>query len=280
MPGAGPGMSLSRPVVFFLSDYGLADEFVGVVHGVLVRLVPDVAIVDLTHGIPPFDVRAGAESLARAVPHLGPGVVLAIVDPGVGSTRRAVAMRAGDGRWFVAPDNGLALPAAEASGRVTAARVLKKPVDLPATFDGRDVFAPAAAALATGAGPASVGDEVDPASLVRLPPLEVTRRQEGDRVVLRAPIAWVDRFGNVQLAAGALEGPPSGAQKVLIRVEPQEPPRRRELLARRVLAFADLDDGEAGVLADANGRLAIVVREGSAAKTIGLRTGGSVELVW
>ncbi|HTX62464.1 MAG TPA: SAM-dependent chlorinase/fluorinase [Acidimicrobiales bacterium] len=270
-------MSAVRPVVFFLSDYGLADEFVGVVHAVLFRLAPDLSVVDLTHGVPAFDVRAGAEALARAVPHLGPGVVLAVVDPGVGSDRRSVAVRAFDGRWFVAPDNGLVVTAAEASGGVEAVVVLRKPFDAPATFDGRDVFAPAAAALATGASPGWMGDEVDAASLVRLPVIEVTRSDAGGRAVLRVPAAWVDRFGNVQLAAPEGEGPSAGAGQVMVRSV--EAPGR-ELAARRVRAFAELEPGEVGVLADANGRLAVVVREGSAAAVTGLVAGRMVELVW
>jgi S-adenosyl-L-methionine hydrolase (adenosine-forming) len=272
-------------VVFFLSDYGLADEFVGVVHAVLLRQVPDVAVVDLTHGIPAFDVRAGAEALARAVPHLGPGVVLAVVDPGVGGVRRGVAVRAGDGRWFVAPDNGLVGPAAEACGGVAAVRDLRKPGDAPATFDGRDVFAPAAAALAA-LGTPPPGAEVDPASLVRLTPALATRGSEGGLVVLRAPVTWVDRFGNVQLGATGDEGPPPGADGILVRVT--APPggdaapgaRPTSFRARRVRAFSDLGDGELGVLGDANGRLAIVVREGSAAASTQLSAGGVVELVW
>ena len=269
-------MSVPRPVVFFLSDYGLSDEFVGVVHAVLLRLAPDLVVVDLAHGIPPFDVRAGAESLARAVPHLGPGVVLAVVDPGVGGARRGVAVRAADGRWFVGPDNGLVVPAAEESGGVAAVLALKKPEDAPPTFDGRDVFAPAAAALAAS-GAAPVGDAVDPASLVRIPPLEVLRGAEGGRAVLRVPVTWVDGFGNVQLAAREGDGPPPDAGKIAIRLEPGG---SRELVARRVRAFADLGDGELGVLADANGRLALVVREGSAARATGLCAGGVAELVW
>ncbi len=270
---------LPRPVVYFLSDYGLQDEFVGVVHAVLLRLVPDVAVVDLTHGIPAFDIRAGAESLARAVPHLGPGVVLGVVDPGVGSHRRGVAVRATDGRWFVAPDNGLVVPAVEASGGVEAVLELRKPEDAPATFDGRDVFAPAAAALATEAGSAgdavgAVGDEVDPASLVRLPPLEVSTRREGGRRVLRAPVVWVDKFGNAQLDAPEGEGPPPGADGVTVRVDGVDHP------ARRVRAFADLAHGELGVLADANGRLALVLNEGSAAEMARLTSGAPVELLW
>jgi S-adenosylmethionine hydrolase len=265
---------MTRPVVFFLSDYGLADEFVGVVRAVLLRLAPDAAVVDLTHGIPAFDVRAGAECLVRAVPHLGPGVVLAVVDPGVGSTRRAVAVRAGDGRWFVAPDNGLVPGAVEASGGADVVLALRKPGAAPPTFDGRDVFAPVAAALAGGADPASVGDEVDPASLVRLAPLEPTRHEEGGRVLLRAPVTWVDRFGNVQLGVTEPDGPPPATGSLAVRIGGEE------RVARRVRSFFDLGPGELGVLADANGRLAVVVREGSAAEKTGLRTGAVVELVW
>ena len=266
---------MTRGVVFFLSDYGLSDEFVGVVHAVLVRLAPDTAVVDLTHGIPAFDIRAGAECLTRALPHLGPGVVLAVVDPGVGSARRGVAVRSGDGRWFVAPDNGLVVQAADASGGVDAVVALRKPEGAPPTFDGRDVFAPAAATLAGRADPLTVGDEVDPASLVRLAPLETTRRREDDgRIALRAPVTWVDRFGNVQLAVLELDGPPPAAGRLSVRIA------GKELGARRVRSFFDLAEGELGVLADANGRLAVVVREGSAAGKTELQAGGAVELIW
>jgi S-adenosylmethionine hydrolase len=258
---------VARPVVFFLSDYGLADEFVGVVHAVILRLAPDAAVVDLTHGIPAFDVRAGAECLARAVPHLGPGVVLGVVDPGVGSARRAVAVRAEDGRWFVAPDNGLVLAAVERSGGVDVVRAVRKPADASATFDGRDVLAPVAAALAGGADPASVGDEADPASLVRLVP-------ENGGVRLRAPVTWVDRFGNVQLAVAEPDGPPPATELLAARIGGEE------RSVRRVRAFAELGTGELGMLTDANGRLALVVRQGSAARETGLGAGDVVELRW
>ncbi|MGH8988782.1 MAG: SAM-dependent chlorinase/fluorinase, partial [Acidimicrobiales bacterium] len=200
----------------------------------------------------------------------------AVVDPGVGSARRGVAVCAADGRWFVGPDNGLVVDAAETGGGVAAVLALRKPSEAPATFDGRDVFAPAAAALATGAE--VEGDEVDPGSLVRLPPVEVTRGEEAGRSVLRAPVAWVDRFGNVQLAVPAVEGPPDGTTKVVVRAASTA--EAAELDARRVRAFADLGAGDLGVLADANGRLAIVVREGSATRATGLVPGGVAELVW
>lgn len=275
---------MTRPVVFFLSDYGLADEFVGVVHAVLLRLAPEAAVVDLTHGVPAFDVRSGAECLTRAVPHLGPGVVLAVVDPGVGGSRRGVAVRAGDGRWFVAPDNGLVVPVAEACGGVSAAIALRKADDVPATFDGRDVFAPAAAALATGADPASVGDEIDPGSLVVLPPLDPALRATRDgTTVLRAPVTWVDKFGNVQLGAAGTDGPPPGAGTVtLLGVETADGPDRSAhgVPLRRVRAFSDLEEGELGLLVDANGRIAVVRREGSAAEATRLAAGRTVELAW
>lgn len=285
------------PTVFFLSDYGLVDEFVGVVHAVLHRLVPDVAVVDLTHGVPPFDVRAGAAALERVVPHLGPGCVLAVVDPGVGGLRRGVAVQATDGRWFVAPDNGLVLPAVEAAGGARAALALAKPDGAPATFDGRDVFAPAAAALAAGAGPEGLGTPVPADELVRLAPA-VSRLETGPdgRRLLRTEVAWVDRFGNVQLVAEGADGPPlseggagPGAEATVRIYEldggatpdgPVEPGPVAQFRVRRVPTFGALASGEVGLLSDANGRLALVVREGSAAMVTGGVAGAAVELEW
>jgi S-adenosyl-L-methionine hydrolase (adenosine-forming) len=300
LSGPGPAGDGPRrpPTVFFLSDYGLADEFVGVVHAVLHRLVPGVAVVDLTHGLPAFDVRAGAAALERAVPHLGPGVVLAVVDPGVGGSRRGVAVQAGDGRWFVGPDNGLLLPAVDAAGGVLIAVALAKPEGVPATFDGRDVFAPAAAALATGEGHANLGTEVPAAELVRLPPLPLPRAEVGPdgRRLLRTEVAWVDRFGNVQLAVPGTEGPPlvedgaPQAPEATVRIYeldggatrdgPVEPGPVAQFRVRRVPTFGALAQGEVGLLSDANGRLAVVVREGSAAIVTGGVEGATVELEW
>src|SRR5271169_6709510 len=143
--------------VFFLSDFGTEDEFAGVVHAVIAAQAPGATVIDLTHHIPPFDVRAGSHSLVRAVPYLGPGVVLAVVDPGVGTGRRGigleVALSSGSGASlaFVGPDNGLLVAAAEAAAEAPVARVVElarppAPPDRGSTFDGRDLFAPAAAA--------------------------------------------------------------------------------------------------------------------------------------
>ena len=286
------------PTVFFLSDYGLADEFVGVVHAVAHRLVPSVVVVDLTHGLPPFDVRAGAAALERSVPHLGPGCVLAVVDPGVGGSRRGVAVQAADGRWFVAPDNGLVLPAVEACGGVRAAVALTKPDGVPATFDGRDVFAPAAAALAAGEGPEGLGAPVPADELVRLAPLPPPAVETGPDVrrLLRTEVAWVDRFGNVQLGVPGTEGPPLAAggappaPEATVRIfeldggaTPDgalEPGPVAQFRVRRVPTFGALATGEVGLLSDANGRLAVVVREGSAAMVTGAVEGAAVELEW
>ena len=205
----GPERRTADPVVFFLSDYGTADEFVGVVHAVLHHRAPGVPVIDLSHQIPAFDVAAGSAMLVRAGPHLGAGVVLAVVDPGVGTDRRAVALESATGRpaWLVGPDNGLLVPLAAASGGVRTAMALD-PARLgtsarPGTFDGRDVFAPAAAHLVTGGAAREIGNPIDPATLVE-PPVGGTNRTPGpgtgEEVVCQ--VTWIDRFGNAQLSVG------------------------------------------------------------------------------
>lgn len=267
----------------------------GVVHAVLRRLAPRAPVVDLTHDVPPFDVRAGAAALVRAVPHLGPGVVLAVVDPGVGGPRRAVAVEvraAGGPRWLVGPDNGLLLPAAgvvEGVARAFAldpARVPGAPAlpphpepgpGPPVTFDGRDLFAPAAAALWQGVPAPALGDEVAAGSLVRQadPVVEEGWAPDG-RCWLRAEVTWVDRFGNVQLAAGGAAVPPSVGEADVTVAGHAGHPRT----VRRVRTFSDLSPGEAGLLADGNGHLALVAREASAADHLGVAAGTLVEVTW
>jgi len=187
-------------VVSFLSDYGLGDDFVGVCHGVILRICPQVRIVDVSHGIARHDVRAGALTLRRALPYLPPGVHLAVVDPEVGGRRRAVAVRvAQDDRLLVGPDNGLlSLAAARFGGVVEAVEVGRsthrlEPVS--ATFHGRDLFAPVAAHLAAGAPLAGAGDPLDPEELVRLD-MPMAHLEEDALVV---HVIGIDRFGNVML---------------------------------------------------------------------------------
>jgi len=274
--------------VFFLSDYGRRDEFVGVVHAVLVRHAPGCTVVDLTHEVPPFDVRAGAGTLARCVPHLGPGVVLAVVDPGVGGDRRGVVLDAGPDapvgpRYFVGPDNGLLVPATDVAGGTAAAYALSGSREGAATFDGRDLFAPVAAALLWGESPAALGEPFDPASLVRLaPPVVETDRLSDGRSQLRSEVTAVDRFGNVQLAAAG-DSVPADVPMVLVSVDRgggEAPDSASAQLARCVRTFADLAPDEFGLLVDGAGQLAVVAREDSASARLGARAGMLVDLLW
>jgi S-adenosylmethionine hydrolase len=277
--------------VFFLSDYGTEDEFVGVVHAVLAAASPGVTVIDLTHHIPAFDVRAGSHTLARAAPHLGPGVVLAVVDPGVGSQRRglclSVSPRGGGPTFFVGPDNGLLVAAAEQVGEAPIARAfaLHRPAevtDVGTTFDGRDLFAPAAAALSAGVAPEELGNPIDPLSLVRLPGgvVEHQRRSDGHRCV-RAEILWIDHFGNIQLAATAVDAhmaelPRTGT--IAIAIDEPDPPPGATL--RRVETFDELAPGELGLLTDANGHLAVVAGQAPAAHVLTVVAGQMVVLTW
>jgi S-adenosyl-L-methionine hydrolase (adenosine-forming) len=288
--------------VFFLSDYGTEDEFVGVVHAVLTAAAPGVCVIDLTHQIPAFDVRAGAHTLVRAVPHLGEGIVLAVIDPGVGSLRRGLCVQvASSGRtpsFFVGPDNGLLIAAAEASGEapITRAFELRRSGGLNErgnTFDGRDLFAPAVAALCRGEDPAALGEPVDPSSLVRLfgGVVEHGRLPDG-RHGIRAEVTWVDHFGNIQLAATAADARSAGIPftgSVTVTATGGDLGRSAALTAalvpegvllRCVSTYADLVHGELGVLVDANGHLAIVAGEASAAHWLNVEAGELVALAW
>jgi S-adenosyl-L-methionine hydrolase (adenosine-forming) len=308
--------------VFFLSDFGTQDEFAGVVRAVIAARAPDATVIDLTHEIPPFDVRAGSHTLVRAVPHLGAGVVLAVVDPGVGTTRRAVALeveRRGGPLYFVGPDNGLLVAAAEKAaqaaaeaeaagapgGTVAVARAVElrappsaagsEPAARGRTFDGRDVFGPAAADLCAGVALEHLGEAIDPASLVRLinGVVDIGRLDDG-RPCMRAEVTWVDRYGNLQLAAtetdAGVAGLPSVGRIELVSLTPGGGHGDPDVLPSalvpegtrlcRVDAFSDLPHGELGLLVDANGHLAVVAREASAAMWLNVTAGELVVLAW
>ena len=273
----GPG------AVFLLTDYGTVDEFAGLLRAVVARMAPGVPLVDLTHDIPRFDVRAGALALERAVPHLGPGVVLGVVDPGVGTGRRAVALAVGPSgpsgseegthpTAMVGPDNGLLVWAAGALGGITAAVSLPHPAGAAATFDGRDVFAPAAAALVRGTPLEALGEPLTVDDLVRLP---APRRVLGAGRI-ETEVLWVDRFGNVQLAADGDDGRMSGLlDSDIVELLVRDTVHR----VRVARAFGDLAGWDGlGVLLDANGRLAIVCNQRSAATVLGMQAGETVTL--
>ena len=266
-------MARHHDTISFLSDYGLDDEFVGVVRSVIRSLAPHVTVVDVTHGVPPHDVRAGSLALVRSVQYLAPGVVLAVVDPGVGTDRRAVAVEVGEGEAvFVGPDNGvMAAAVAMVGGSSRAVELTNEAYQLAApgpTFAGRDVFAPAAAHLCNGVDLAELGEPVDPVSL--RPGILPLSRQEDDKLV--GEVLWVDRFGNVQLNVGPDEIDALG-ERVTIRWGADQ-----ARTARRAPTYGALKTGEVGLVVDSYGLLSVALDRRSAADELRLRPGDAVTL--
>jgi S-adenosylmethionine hydrolase len=260
--------------VSFLSDYGLRDEFVGVCHAVMLDLAPHLRIVDVTHEVAPFDIRGGALALVRSVQYLPEGIVLAIVDPGVGTDRRCLAVEVENG-WLVGPDNGLLAPSvAMLGGARTVVALTNQEYQLAApgpTFAGRDVMAPAAAHLANGVEIAELGDVVDPASLV--PGLLPLPREDGDTFV--GEVLWVDRFGNCQTNIdpdALISRGVSPGDAVEVRFADES---RR---ARLVDAFGHAKPSEVVVLVDSYGLLVIALDQRSAAHELKLRAGAPVTI--
>jgi S-adenosylmethionine hydrolase len=265
-------MGTGFDTITFLSDYGTGDEFVGVVKSVIRSIAPHVTVVDLTHDIPPYDVRAGGLTLGRAAQYLCPGVVLAVVDPGVGTERRAIAVEVGGGQsYLVGPDNGLLAGAVAMSGGATAAvelTSLDHQLAAPGpTFAGRDVFAPAAAHLCLGVPLADLGRPVDPLSL--LPGLLPLPREEGDAVV--AEVLWVDRFGNCQLNVDPDQVAAFGP-RVLLRWGDDV------RTAERAPTYQGIAAGQVGLVVDSYGMLAVCLGRRSAAAELGMPVGTEVTL--
>jgi len=245
--------------IYFLSDFGCADVYAGVVRAVLEHRAPGARVIDLAHDLPPGDVRHAAVQLYAAVPYLEEGgVVLAVVDPGVGSARRALAVR-GERLRYVLPDNGLITLAAEldppqAAWALDPGRYVEGPVS--ATFHGRDVFAPAAAHLAQGLPAAALGEEADPEGLVRLPLWTV----EGDE----GEVVTFDRFGNA-----------------ITNLRPAQRPEAAHLVGRRIPfrdTFADVPEGEAVAYLGSAGLVEIALRGGSLREKLRLVEGATVTL--
>lgn len=249
------------------TDYGTFDGFVAACHGSIARIAPDVRVIDVTHHVPPADVTRGAHVLAQTAPYLPESVHCAVVDPGVGTARRGLAIATPSG-VLVGPDNGLLIPAAEALGGIdTVVELSNKDWflgDLSRTFHGRDLFAPAAARIALGADLADAGPPVDVTTLVRLPAPVVSL---GDGYV-EAEVLTVDRFGNVQLAAtgGTLDG--LGHDLVL----------NGGVRARRGATFADVEQGDLLVYEDSAGQVAIAVNNGRAVVVLSVRPGDLVRV--
>ena len=263
-----------RPVCF-LSDFGLADDFVGTCKGVMLGVTPGLTIIDLTHDVPGFAVEVGAEILEHATRYMPADTVyLAVVDPGVGTKRRELALRTESGALLVGPDNGLLVPAAESLGGVSGACVLTEerfhlhPVS--STFHGRDVFAPVAAHLAAGVGLSDVGKPVDPSSLMRLRLVSV-QVDEGAGLVTR--IISVDRFGNARLSIMQEE---SGlGYGDALEVDAGD----GGMSVRYVETFGSAKAGELVLVPDSHWRLSLAINKGSAAQALALEVGGKVRLI-
>jgi S-adenosylmethionine hydrolase len=256
--------------ITFLSDFGLQDDFVGTCHGVIARIAPQATIIDITHGIEPQAVLQGALVLANTIPYMPAGVHLAVVDPGVGTGRRSLAVRDVTGRLYVGPDNGLLVPAAEKQGGVQDAWELANPAymlePVSRTFHGRDVFAPAAAHLAVGLDPADLGPPVEPGSLVRL---ELPAPDIGESRIV-ATVLYVDRYGNVQLNLSRSNVEQAGIVPGR-RVELELGPDR--YYATAASTFADARPGDIILYEDAYQNIAVAITDGNAAEVFAIRPG-------
>ncbi len=265
-------MSPALPISF-LSDFGTTDEFVGVVHGVIARVAPEVRVIDITHQVGRGDVRAGALALLRAVQYLPPGVALAVVDPGVGTARKGIVASTPWG-YFVGPDNGLLAPAvAMVGGAELIVSLENKDYQLPAggdTFHGRDIFAPAAAALASGQvtstdlGPNVPLDSVTP---LLFPLAEI---EAGS---IRGEAWWIDGFGNVQTNISPEDLHVIGVSmgdtlRIQVGAAVHDLPWRA--------VYGDVEEGEGLVYVDSYGLVALGVRDGRADDDFNLASGMAV----
>jgi S-adenosyl-L-methionine hydrolase (adenosine-forming) len=260
--------------VTFLSDFGLQDDFVGTCHGVIKRIAPDAELIDITHGIPATSILQGALVLANTIAYMPVGVHLAVVDPGVGGSRRPLALRDAEGRLYVGPDNGLLVPAAERAG-IEAAHELANPAyaleTVSRTFHARDLFAPAAAHLATGVSLDDLGPPLDPDALVRL---DLPQARIGENRI-EATALYVDSFGNIALnmtrdlagEAGIVPG---------TQIELELGGEQYYAVAART--FADARPGDIILYEDSYRNMSLAINRGNAAQLLHAAPGNSVRI--
>jgi len=260
--------------ITFLTDFGLEDDFVGTCHGVMARIAPDARVIDITHGIPPQAILQGALVLRSTMKYMPVGIHLAVVDPGVGGHRRAVAVRTSDGRSFVGPDNGLLMLAADELGVEVAHELAAERFRLPEvsrTFHARDVFAPAAAHLAAGVAIEQLGPAIDASELVRVdvPAPSVGKSQ------ISATVVSVDRFGNVATnmrddhvaSLGVARG-----DRVEVRLTFER------YYATLADTFADAAAGELILYEDSYGLVTLAISNGNAARLTGVGVGDELRI--
>ncbi len=274
MPTTSEVAYTRRVVICFLTDFGLQDDFVGTCHGVIERIAPGTRVIDVTHGIPAQGILQGAFVLASTLPYMPAGVHLAVVDPGVGGSRRPVAILDAGGRLFVGPDNGLLLPAAERAG-IAEARELANPAyaldSVSRTFHGRDLFAPAAAHLARGVPLSELGPPLGVDALVRL---DLPEPVVGEHTV-EATTLYVDSFGNIALnltrddlaRVGVVPG---------TRVELEVARERYYAVAART--FADARPGDVILYEDSYRNMSLAINRGNAGRTLHAAAGDPVRI--
>ncbi|HEY3316957.1 MAG TPA: SAM-dependent chlorinase/fluorinase [Coriobacteriia bacterium] len=263
-----------QSIIGFVSDFGLEDAWVGVCRAVIYGACPQARVVDFAHQIPPFDIRKGAVVASAGVWQLPDAIHLVVVDPGVGGGRKDLCIVTEGGTMLVGPDNGVLLPAAWHAGGVKEAYSIDASKLAPgpplATFHARDVLAPAAAALACGVEPRSLGERLDPADLVRAP-YELAHRENG---VVVTEVLDVDRFGSLRLGVYAEQMEEFGFQVPRLDVA------LGHLTVKAPLGrtFSDVGEGEPVCMLDSSGLLALALRLASAAERYGVEPGDGVRI--
>ena len=266
---------MPSPLITLLTDFGARDPSAAILHGVIAAIAPDARVIDISHEVRKFAIRDGAILLWCALPYLPMGFHVAVVDPGVGTERRPVALRAGRGDVLIGPDNGLLLAGAERLGGISAARLLEaEAYRLPTvstSFHGRDIFAPAAAHLATGVAFDALGPAIDPAGLVPSPIPEPVVEPG----TLRSAIVYVDTFGNVKLAGlradlEAAIGPVTPGDRLeLTFAAHDDRPAEAHIVAWRA-TFGEAEPGEVLLYEDSYGRVCLAENQGNAGTDLGL----------
>jgi S-adenosylmethionine hydrolase len=261
----------TNSLIALLTDFGQQDGYVGVMKGVILSLEPRVTLVDLTHAVPPQDVLTGAWMLHISWRYFPEGTIfLCVVDPGVGTTRRAIALQAA-GRTFVGPDNGLFTYVLEAVTVERAVALDNPAYQLPspsATFHGRDIFAPAVGNLAAGVALSQLGSPLDPSNLVRASLPQAVWRAGA----LIAHVLHIDAFGNV-----ILDLDPAQTDLILTNSAAEAVVGWRRIV-ERVRTYGEGPMNECALLRDSSGHLAIILRGGSAAQMLHLRRGDEVRI--
>ena len=263
-------MSKTQGVIALLTDFGLRDWYVAALKGVILSRAPRAQLIDITHGVPPQDVVAGAFTLAAAVPWFPRGTVfLAVVDPGVGTERALLAAQVDD-RYLVGPDNGVLALSLERAKRHTIVRLANHQFwlrDVSRTFHGRDILAPVAAHLARGGALSRLGPPAARTMPLRLPaPLRRGRLVSGT-------VVHVDAFGNLITNLAARRWLPARqAGRCALRC--------RHRRAPVVSSYADARPGQVVAVVGSLGLLELAVRNGSAARLVGAKRGNRVELIY